>query len=593
MASTRPDSVGLSRPDRVSSHASDLERHPDQHSGQHSVHAHSGTKSDIPTLRNTDLNLGQSPIKVDSLLRYLQDYVNVEDANLLADGFLHGFKIEYSGPRSAFECRNLKSAYDHRAELLAKVDKEISLGRIAGPFPSPPFSNLHVSPIGVVPKSDGGWRLITHLSYPEGASINFGIDPQFCKVKYTSFDQVTSLIYSLGRSALIAKRDLKSAYRLLPIRCQDFTLLGMKIDDVYYVDKFLPMGLSQSAFLFEKFSTFLHWVVAEKANSKSLAHLLDDFLLAGPANSHQCRSLVEVFESTCQELGVPIAEEKSVDPTTIMVFLGLEIDTNEMSVRIPVHRIVELQALLHKYISRKKMSLKELQSLVGKLNFFGQAVRSSRAFLRRFYDSMTPLKKPHHVLRLSRELKEDLALWLEFLVDFNGVTYIPSDDWLSSETLRLFTDASGSTEGGGGCFLNGEWCFFPWPTEWAGHTVLRDMSFLEMVPVLLSLYLWGTRIANRRIVFYIDNMALVQVINKQSAKSKRLMRLIRPFILICMRLNIIFKASHISSQQNIIADAISRQQWIRFRQAAPEAHKNPCQPPQDFTSLISTLKLDD
>jgi hypothetical protein len=70
-----------------------------------------------------------------------------------------------------------------------------------------------------------------------------------------------------------------------------------------------------------------------------MAHLLDDVLFAGDGNSHTCQKLIVTFEAICQDLGVPIATEKSVNPTTIMVFLGLEIDTNAMSVRIPSHKI--------------------------------------------------------------------------------------------------------------------------------------------------------------------------------------------------------------------------------------------------------------
>lgn len=112
------------------------------------------------------LHLGISPIKVSILCKYLEDYVNKEDAKILGRGFQYGFKIEYAGPRTAFECRNLKSAFDHEAQLMEKINKEIELGRIAGPFAKPPYPNLHVSPVGLIPKTDGGWRLITHLSYP-------------------------------------------------------------------------------------------------------------------------------------------------------------------------------------------------------------------------------------------------------------------------------------------------------------------------------------------------------------------------------------------------------------------------------------------
>lgn len=133
--------------------------------------------------RHKCLHLGRSPINVNNLKLCLQEYCKHDDATLLANGFEQGFKIEYSGQRTAFECRNLKSAYEHKTELLEKINKEILLGRIAGPFSAPPYPNLHTSPVGLVPKSDGGWRLITHISHPQGSSINDGISPQFCSVQ--------------------------------------------------------------------------------------------------------------------------------------------------------------------------------------------------------------------------------------------------------------------------------------------------------------------------------------------------------------------------------------------------------------------------
>ena len=569
-----------------------LEPHQGHHSGHVSISPAPDSSFPGFELSAKCLHLGVSPVVLHVLQHYLQFYPNIDDAMILSQGFQRGFTIEYTGQREAFEARNLKSAFDHEAQLLEKIYKEVSLGRIVGPFDTPPLKNLHVSPVGLVPKTDGGWRLITHLSFPLGTSINDGIDVKFCSVQYTSFDKVTDMIYGLGRSALIAKRDLKSAYRLMPIRKEDFSLLGIKVDGKYFVDKFLPMGLSQSAFLFEKFSTFLQWLVEEKTGITTMAHLLDDFLMAGRGDSHDCQKLVSAFEATCKELGVPIAVEKSVDPTTSMVFLGLEIDTNEMSVRIPGHKIVELESLIRTYLNRKKVSLRDLQKLVGKLIFFGQAVRSSRAFLRRFYDVMSPLRKPFNMLRLTREIRNDLLVWLVFLQEFNGVTYIPERVCLTSDSLRLFTDASGSAHLGAASFLDGQWCFLPWPKAWGNHAVLKDLTFLEMVPVLLAIFLWYRLFQNKRVHLYIDNEALVYVLNKQTSKSKLLMQLVRPFVLMSMKYNIVFKAVHILSRNNVIADSISRKQWVRFRQAAPEAEGEPLAIPQGFQSVISKLKLD-
>ena len=44
------------------------------------------------------------------------------------------------------------SAEEHAVELHEKINKEIKLGRILGPFPCPPISNLRCNPIGILPK---------------------------------------------------------------------------------------------------------------------------------------------------------------------------------------------------------------------------------------------------------------------------------------------------------------------------------------------------------------------------------------------------------------------------------------------------------
>ena len=178
------------------------------------------------------------------MLNYLQLYDNASEANILSEGFQNGFRIDYEGPRQFYTCKNLKSAIENEEILLEKINTELSLKRFAGPYERPPFADLRVSPLGLVPKSDSGWRMITHLSFPRGASVNDGIDHSFSTVQYTSFDNVTTMIYSLGQSALIAKRDLKSAYRLLPMHPESFPLLGLKVNNSYYVDKLLRFGLA-------------------------------------------------------------------------------------------------------------------------------------------------------------------------------------------------------------------------------------------------------------------------------------------------------------------------------------------------------------
>lgn len=525
------------------------------------------------------------------LVDQLKSYPFQIIATELKDGFTHGFRLNYTGPREHRESPNLVSASEHKQELLKKVQSEIDLGRIVGPFDRLPLPNLQVSPIGVVPKSDGiSWRLITHLSFPRESGINDFIDPDLCSVKYTSFDRVVEMISSLGQHAEMAVVDIKSAFRLLPVHPDDFELLGFKIDGHYYVDKNLPMGCKISCNYFEKFSTFLHFLVEKKSGKNTLDHYLDDFIFAGKSLSGDCKLLRDSFLSICESLSVPLAVEKSLGPTTVLKFLGLIIDTDQMLIRVPDEKVAELSEKLRHYLTRKRITLRELQSLVGSLNFFSKAVRCARAFNRRFYDLTLKAKLPHHSIKLSPEVKADMQVWLQFLNSFNGVAYFPEGHWSDSSVLHLYTDSSKLA---GGAYFSKRWVCITWPLTWKDADIIRDITFLEFIPVVLALVLWGHLLQNKKIVLHIDNLALVEILNKQSSRSKRIMDLMRLFVTLVLQHNIVFRSFHIPGLLNEISDSISRQEWNRFRALAPEANTEPEQIPSHFRDLIYNMKLTD
>jgi hypothetical protein len=100
-----------------------------------------------------------------------------------------------------------------------KLAKEISQGRIAGPFHELPFVNMHISPIGVVPKKEvGQYRLIHNLSYPTDKSINDHIPDEIKPVHYSSIDDAIDIILNVGPNVTMAKTDISNAFRIIPIR---------------------------------------------------------------------------------------------------------------------------------------------------------------------------------------------------------------------------------------------------------------------------------------------------------------------------------------------------------------------------------------
>jgi hypothetical protein len=69
-------------------------------------------------------------------------------------------------------------------------------------------------------------------------------------------------------------------------------------------------------------------------------------------------------------LGVPIADEKTMDLCTKIEILWLTIDTDELHVKIPDDKIQKLISLLDNFLSKTRVAQKELQSLTGMLAFF-------------------------------------------------------------------------------------------------------------------------------------------------------------------------------------------------------------------------------
>lgn len=95
----------------------------------------------------------------------------------------------------------------------------------------------------------------------------------------------------------------------------------------------------------------------------------------------------------------------------------------------------------------EKVQTKLLQSLIGLLNFAYKTVAPGRAFCRRLIDATIGIKKPHHFIRVNRGMREDLAVWQQFLDQYNGVTVISSVMWTSDYSLHWFTDRAGGPLG--------------------------------------------------------------------------------------------------------------------------------------------------
>ena len=205
------------------------------------------------------------------------------------------------------------------------------------------------------------------LSSPEGHSINDGINANMCSLEYVSVDSAADLLKK-GQGALITKVDIRSAYRNVPVHPDDRWLLAMSWEDEVFIDTALPFGLRSAPKIFNALADGVEWILRE-AGVSSVIHYLDDFLLvenpASPECSQSLRTMLQVFE----ELGLPIALDKLEGPVTHLTFLGFELDSFQMDLRLPADKLSSLMALIASWLVRRSCTRKELESVVGERSY--------------------------------------------------------------------------------------------------------------------------------------------------------------------------------------------------------------------------------
>lgn len=526
-----------------------------------------------------------TPIKVNNLAIVLQNYPQKQ---FLIDGFTNGFRIMYDGPNLEYEIPNNRSAAMNERVVTEKIIKEVQLGRVAGPFSAPPFPHFRVSPLGLVPKKEpGSFRLIHDLSQPELDSVNSHIEDVNATVKYETFDNVVELIAKFGKGALIAKCDILEAFRIMPISKQDYNLLGIKIGGQYYYDKVLPMGCRISCNLFEKFSNAMQWVIKHVYTFDHITHILDDFMFVGPRDSFECMRGLQSFMQLAKFVGIPLKPEKTIFPTTCVVVHGIEVDTLKMCSRIPKEKIDKAVNTIMPLLKCSFVKLRDVQKVIGLLNFCCKCIKPGRAFLRRLWDvtiGQTNTKNKDCQVRITISAKQDLNAWLIFLRQFNGVCILPKNT-VFQPPLHLYSDASKTV--GHGAVMGSQWFYGTWESS----LKLCNIVILELIPIVIALHVFSDRLRNQYLTIHTDNMALVYIINNQTSKCKQTMHLVRKLVLQALKINLCVHAVHVRSLDNTVCDLLSRFKIKEAKEIAPHLDDLPVLLPAELApcSLLQPL----
>ena len=529
-----------------------------------------------------------TPLNHDKWQLYLSDYPDAALTKFFIMGITQGFRLGFNSPLSSLKSarKNLGGALQHPSVVDEYITEEILQHRVIGPLPKTSVPMAHISCFGVIPKrnTSNKWRLIVDLSHPAGHSVNDGIPKSLCSLSYVTVDTAINHILSMGPGALLAKIDIKHAFRLLPVHPADRHLLAMCWKGDLFIDTCLPFGLRSAPKLFNILADLLSWIL-ERNGISPLIHYLDDFLTMGQVDSAACHNHLTTIKEVCLDLGIPLALEKVEGPSQCLTFLGITLDTKHMEARLPSDKLLCIRNQLSAWLIRKKATKRDILSLVGLLQHACKVVRPGRSFVSRMYITAAKLKHLSHYTRLIKDFRSDLYWWHTFVTLWNGTSLLNAFHQTDFDCI-IQTDASGSW--GCGSFFYPHWFQYAWGSELAPVNIMAK----ELVRIIISCAVWAPLLAHKQVQFQCDNQSLVSAINKGSSKDRMVMHLLRCLWFIIATFDIHITSTHLPGIHNSTADMLSRNQSEEFLATHPQASRLHATLPQPLLNLLSPQMLD-
>jgi hypothetical protein len=291
---------------------------------------------------------------------------------------------------------------------------------------------------------------------------------------------------------------------------------------------------------------------------------LDDFYGQIRGSKARADRAYEICRETCADLGLIVQEDplKTSPPSKITLFLGLEWDLEKMEIRLTTERVAKLVQRLTDLEGRADVTLKELQSIVGVLQFCSVVLPAAVPFYRQLLDAQRGMGKrsgTNRKFRMTAEMQADIAMWLTLLRRLNGRP-ITMGITQPVASVRLWTDASLT---GYGTWFGGRQQRGRWPTAWysrmkeAGGWEI-SINHCEACALLIGLRDVIPLVAGKQLRCMIDNQAVIGMCRKLSARSAHTLPIFKEIAILCSIYAVSLRPIFVPSEDNKAADMLSR-----------------------------------
>jgi len=501
----------------------------------------------VPNFRGARIPLSHD-LNIEAWRRHAHLYNDPELPDYLEFGFPLGYMLEHR----PLSCQlNHQSALCYPSHVDHYISTEIYAHALCGPFLDPPFHVLQVNPLMTAPKKQSETRrVILDLSYPDGASVNCGIPRDTYlgtpyKLHLPSAQDLRDLIIAQGRGCHLWSADLQRGYRQLRVCPMDWPLLGIKWKDTFYFDMAVPFGIRWGAMYMQR-TTSAVTSVAGHGGIPCVAYIDDVASAQPPGEALQGKRR---FQALLSELGLQENTNKGSEPSTHMTWLGIDFDSESMTMTVPPEKIDECLRISRTWVNRATCTKSQIRKYLGKLFHICQCCPTLRLFVNRMLETLRAA--PDHGRHpVGPAFKADVNWILQYLPLYNGIQMIPR-----SPTMDIPIAVDSCLSGGGGHFGSNIY-----------HTAYPDfilnlglnISELEMLNALIAIKLWAPLLRDHIVRLQCDNSAAVSVLQTGRGRASFLLSCAREVWAYTADYKFEIQVEHIPGSNNTLADQLSR-----------------------------------
>ncbi len=519
-------------------------------------------KSGVPNVFGLQIPL-PSNWKLEVFESYLIDYHDKFVINLIHCGF----PIGHDGRETSKVIpKNHRGALEYQNEIDEYFKKEIAKDTVLGPLDINVFGNRSCfSPLNTREKPDTTERrILVDLSAPPLLSVNDGINKDLyldreVDLRLPNIDKLVNLIHKHGVGCYLYRRDLRKAYRQVKICPKDVPLMGMVHRGRYLWDKVCVMGSSSSAHICQRVSDAI--VYAFRKVGQDLGHhdyfdllnYLDD--LAGCSTESRVEFEYSELGKLLKDIGAIEAENKAIPPSTKMPFVGIVVDTVNMTLSIDDQKMEKLSTIINEWDNKLTASRKDVQQLVGFLSFLASVIPQGRLFFSRILSFLRGMPK-RGSMEIPFQVREDIQWWRVFAPHFNGTASITPPKWEKPE-MNYSSDSS-MVGGGGWLRIDNKLLYFH--VKYSEEIVqqAQHITNLEIYAITIACKLWGDKMKGKKWYIYCDNESATNMINKMKAKEEFAQKCLRNIAWVAAKNEFQLKSTHLSSAANRWSDLLSR-----------------------------------